>query len=156
MADTLAQFEFDRPGNKENLASLVVRLNFNSLGTTNFTTDANYPQNPQVGMLRIFDAAGAGTNILLQWYYGGSWVTLLEHLEIAGTFARRFEFLFAAAANPWTITHNLGVRPIVQCFDAADSLIVPVDIQQVQVLGQWARVVVTHGGPQTGFAILVG
>ena len=148
-------FTFDVPVEGDPLDALPLRMNLNALGTTCYTTDAGYPTAPQTGMLRIYDAAGAGTNVLLQYYWGGAWVTLINHLESLASVIRRLEFAFAAAAT-WTINHNLGVRPIVQCYDAADSILAPVNIQHVLVGGAWNRVVVSYGAPQAGYAILNG
>lgn len=149
-------FIYDVPLEGDPLDALLVRQNLNALGTTCWTTDAGYPTAPQDGMLRILDLAGAGTNIQLQYYYSGAWVVLINHLELLASVIRRIEFAFGVAAATWTINHNLGVRPIVQCYDAADLLLTPVSIQHVLVGGFYNRVVVSYGAPQAGYAILNG
>jgi len=156
MADTLPPFVPDQPETESNLASEVVRKNLNSLGTTNYTTNPSYPLTPRTGMTRLYDDAGAGTNIKLQWFHNGSWRTLVEHMELYITLARRREIPVAVAAVSWVINHNLGVKPLVQCFDSANNQLVPANVQHVQVAGQWMRVVVTHTAAIAGYVILVG
>lgn len=160
MSDIIPLFNFDKPAAQPKgevpLTSAIVRNNFNALGTTNWTTDPNYPDNPRDGMQRILDEAGAGTNVKWQLYLNGTWQTLIQHLELILSISVRREFDFTAAAAVWTINHNLGVRPLVQVFDAADTMLAPASIQHVQVGGEWNRVVVTHGAAQTGYALLVG
>lgn len=160
MADIIPLLNLDQPAPQPEgqvpLASAVVRNNFNALATTNWTTNANYPANPRNGMMRVLDLNGAGTNIKLQLFRAGAWQTLIQHLELILGLAVRREFVFTAAAAVWTIDHNLGVRPLVQTFNAADLQITPASVLHVQVGGEWNRVVVTHGAPQTGYALLVG
>jgi hypothetical protein len=160
MTDIIPLFNFDQPAaqpaEQVPLASAVVRNNFNSLATTNWTTDAAYPANPREGMQRILDEGGAGTNIKWQIYRGGSWQTVMQHLELGLTLTVRREFEFSTATATWLMDHNLGVRPLVQVFDAADDMLVPTNIKHVQTAGEWNRVIVTHGAVQTGYAILIG
>ena len=154
MADVLANFVFDQPAQDSGLSSSIIRQLFNTLGRCNWTTDANYPQNPREGMLRTL--ASDPLNIRLQQYRSGAWRTLVSHLNLNPTIARRLEFNFAAAAT-WTIDHGLGDRPLVQCFDTAtNNLVIPTSIQHVLVAGQWDRTIVTHGAPLAGYAILIG
>jgi hypothetical protein len=135
---------------------LVLRQNFNALGTTNWTTDTNYPENPRNGMQRILDEAGAGTNIKWQIYRDGAWRDILTHLETSFSLARRLEFEFTTASASWQIDHGLGVKPLVQVFDATDLQITPTSVQHVQVAGVWSRIIVVHGAAITGYAIVVG
>jgi hypothetical protein len=155
-AEVIPQFAFDTPEQDANLVSAVLRRNFNAVGTNNYTTDANYPENPRNGMFRILDESGAGTNIRLQWYYEGSWYTLINHMELLLPFAKRSEFPFIAQ-QIWVIDHGFGSKPIVQCFDSATNLdITPASIEHALVAGEWSRVIVTHNNPETGYAVLVG
>jgi len=159
MADQVPNFNFDQPAaapqGEVPLASQVVRENFNAIGTLNWTTDPAFPKNPRNGMPRIL--ANDPSNLELQVHYDGAWRTVLEHFEVilAGAkIAKHLEAAFTTAV--WTIDHNFGTRPVVQCFDNTNSLVVPAIIQHVQVAGEWARTIVTHAGPVIGYAVLVG
>ena len=160
MADVIPRFQFDQPSAQPEghvpLASAVVRNNFLSLATTNWTTDANYPVNPRNGMQRILDTGGTGTNIKWQIFRSGAWKTLVQHLELIFSLAVRTEFGFPVAAAVWTIDHNLGVRPLIQVLDELSNQLLPANIQHIQVGGVWSRTIVTHGAPQAGYAILIG
>lgn len=154
MPDQLALFVFETPARGADLASQVVRENFMSLGTTNYTTNPAYPKNPRKGMLRVFDLNGAGTNIKLQQFLNGSWTSLVEHLELLLSLCRRREINCTGAV--WTVNHGLGFKPVVQCYDALHQKIEPTTIQHVLIGGEWSRTVVTHAAPVTGYVILVG
>jgi len=156
MAGELAQFTFDRPPTGGGILSQLIRQNINALGTTCYTTSAAYPTAPRTGMMRILDLNGAGTAVTLQWYYGGIWNDLITHMEALLPLTKRMEAAFAVAAAVWTINHNMDVRPLVQCFDAAHTQIIPTSVVHVLVGGFWRRTVITHGAATAGYAILVG
>ena len=158
MADpVIPLFTFDTPVSDSNLESLVLRQNFNAIARSNWTTDASYPQNPRNGMVRVLDENGLGTNIQLQMYID-AWVTIIHHLETLVSLARRLEFTITVAAAGWQIDHNLGVKPLVQVLDAADFQLTPTSVQHVQtgVPLAWNRIIITHGAPVAGYAIVVG
>ena len=77
-------------------------------------------------------------------------------MEQSLSIPRRMESAVAVAAAVWTINHNMGVRPLVQSYNTLDTLLAPVSIVHVLVAGVYNRVVITHGAPVAGYAILVG
>ena len=156
MAEHLPLFTFDTPAEDDNLESQPIRQMLNALGDTFRTTNINYPLAPRAEMLRVLDEDDLHVNIRLQRYYGGVWVTLLAYLKQALPIPRRLESAIIVAAGVWTINHNLGVRPLVQCFDAADTSLIPVSVVHVLVAGVYNRVVITLGAPSAGYAIFVG
>ena len=147
-------FTWDAPARGSDLLSATVRNSLNAIGSLNYTTDANYPLTKRTGMPRI--KADDLTNIQLQWWTGAAWVTIVEHLENYFPLTKRQEVPFLVAANPWTINHGFSQKPLIQCFDAGNNMVVPVNIQHVLVAGNWSRTIVTHGAALAGYAILIG
>jgi len=142
-------FQFDLPRQGTSGTSEEIRGNMNSLATTNLTDDSAFPTNPRDGMQRIF--TGDPSNIRLQVYYGGSWITLISNISLTTTPSSHKEESFTSSAV-WTYDHNLGKRPLVQVLNSADQLIQPATIEHASV----DRVVVTHGSAISGSIIVVG
>lgn len=145
------EFLWGEPPNKGALLSSEVRANFGWLAQTFITTDPALPLNPKDGMPRVL--ADDLTNIKLQFFLNGGWVTAIQHLESGAATPYKVVVPMLLAVT-WTIDHNLGSPVIVQCFDATWHLIVPSDIQQVSPA--FNRVIVQHALPETGFAVIIG
>jgi len=146
------EFLWDSPATKSALLSSVVRQNLGWLAQSFITTDPAYPPSPREGMHRVL--ADDVTNIKLQFFLNGGWVTALQHLESGAAAPYKVLVPIAPAAVTWTIDHNLGTPVTVQCFDATWHLILPSDIQQVSPA--FNRVIVQHALPETGFAVIIG
>jgi len=138
-------FQFGLPVAGTSAQSDVVRQQLDALGKTNATASDDNPPNPKNGMLRV--RYFSDTRIELQLFWG-SWRTFWS-TNLAGL--TRLEQAFSSSAT-WNYQHGLGVKPLVQCFDTNDELIVPGGIKHIDV----NEVQVTHTAPRAGYMIVVG
>jgi hypothetical protein len=137
------------------VVSEPLRTQLNALGFTNYTTDEAYPLNPQNGVHRInaFDPA----NVRLQIYLNGAWQTVFQHLEAPYALSKKIA-TFSIAAATWNVVHNFGSPALVQVFDPAWNMLIPLNVQQV-LSGfplAYNTVTITHAGLQTGNVIVIG
>ena len=142
-------FIFDLPIPDTLVIAEEMRRNLNALGVTNITPDPALPRNPREGMLRILTEYPS--NVRLQFFFSSSWVTILTNIQAGISVVQRLEFNFVNLQQ-WIIDHNLGQYPIVQVFRNDGQIITPSTMQHASV----NRVIVEHGAPKTGTAIIIG
>jgi len=153
MSDPASMFNFSIPVADAPVLADEVRNNFEALARAFYTTDTNYPETKRKGMPRIFDNGGTGTDVLLQWWDGSAWVTILRGIQKSIATPTRVDMSFASALT-WTLNHYMGVYPLVQVYDAAGNLINATNYTLQHVNND--RVVITFSAPTAGSAILIG
>jgi hypothetical protein len=142
--------------------SAIMQQVLEALACNNYTTNADFPlvATARNGMKRV--NAKDPTNVKAEVFLSGSWRTYLQHLENGIPSPSHLE-IAVPSSNPWVIDHNLGVRPLVQAYDASWNLLEVVAPAASPGAGQCKvqhvnenRVGVTLSGAAAGFVILIG
>src|SRR5688572_21002513 len=108
-------FAFNIPADDTPAVAKEIRDNFTALARLNYTTDEDYPENPQNGMPRI--NAVDPNNIKLQVWIDGAWKTIASFLQLGNGTPSKQVVEFSVGANPWVIDHNIGSFPQAQAFN---------------------------------------
>jgi len=141
-------FKFGIPVDHKAVKAKDIRNLLEALATTNATSQADQPEDPRDGMLRIYAPEGAQVALQLYW---STWRTLIGNIS-SGAATQRKEKSFTSLVI-WLFDHNLGVEPLVQCVElATGEVIYPGKIEHANE----NRVVVTHTAPVSGKIIVVG
>lgn len=156
VASTADRWQWGKPVYRGPRLSEELRENFDTLGRLNITDDETYPDSPRDGMPRVNEADS--TNVKLQIWYGLDWRTILQNIQSGIPAPAKQIHEVTVAAAVWTIDHNLASAVIVQVFDSTWNILTPTNIQQVDtgIPPLKNRVVITHGAPTTGNAVIIG
>lgn len=156
VASTADKWQWGKPVYRGPRLSEEIRQNFDTLGRLNITDDESYPDSPRDGMPRVNEADP--TNVKLQIWYDSLWRTILQKIHTGIPSPAKLIYEVTVAATVWTIDHNLGSAVLVQVFDSTWNILTPANIQQVDtgVPPLKNRVVITHGAPVTGNAVIIG
>lgn len=117
--------DLSKPGTLEPLLSLPIRINLEAIATDN--AGASAPPNPKEGQdwLDVSDSS----NIKLNKFLLGSWVTILQNLTAGPptqSGSQKVVHTEGAPSTTWLISHGLGTRDVVPYFlDAAEEGMIP-------------------------------
>lgn len=142
-------FVFGVPAENSAITSSHMRNALEALARTNITSNPSNPPNPRDGMLRV--NVSTPSNIVLELYYNGTWRALIQNLTSVGGVAKYATQQYTSA-TVWTIDHNFGRRPIVQCVNGSGDVIHPLSVNHTSL----NRVVVTHSTATAGHIIVTG
>lgn len=161
MSEPGSMFNYGIPADNTPGIAQEMRLNFEALARSHYTTDPTFPTAPRSGQLRVLDET-SGVGVKLQWYDGTAWVTLLQGIESDIATPLRREVNFASVAS-LVVDHYLGVSPVVQVVDSTGQLLQPVSPGPPGSASEFSmihnsldRVTLSFGASITGKVILIG
>ena len=145
-----APFQFGLPAQGSPPNSAEMRRLLAALAQTNMTRNANAPENPRDGMLRVNAVNLNSVNVEMWWQ--GEWIVLLSNVVNSAPWPFYSTHAFTPASASWVVVHGRDRKPLIQILDSAGQVVTPTSV----IHDTDNQLTITHGSAITGSVIVIG